>query len=232
MRTCAAPAVQTPRSFQLVMSSRPPNVRVWPQAAGRKPPKRSFRSRPILLTKTRRLSLRAARKNALATGQNLCAEVLVTGYQRKDSRSPHRPGPSEPAWYRGSYWLACVGRRPGQLHRPGHPVSDLPPRGIAMTLKPIQGAPIDAPTPDFPTGKPSTLVLPASRFTRRCVEPLPFSLPPPALLPARQPGPASFFEAHRYERCRAKEEVGHTRLAAVWRQMDMCYNSVTTNDNT
>jgi hypothetical protein len=58
-----------------------------------------------------------------------------------------------------------------------------------MSIKPIQGAPIDAPTPDFPTGKPSTLVLPASRFTRRPVEPLPFSLPPPALSPARRPGP-------------------------------------------
>jgi hypothetical protein len=60
-----------------------------------------------------------------------------------------------------------------------------------MTLKPIQGAPIDAPIPDFPTGKPGPLVAPASRFTRRPVEPLPFSLPPPPppLSPARRPGP-------------------------------------------
>jgi hypothetical protein len=58
-----------------------------------------------------------------------------------------------------------------------------------MTLKPIQGAPIGAPTPDFPTSKPSTQVPPASRSTRRPVEPLPFSLPPPELSPAWQPGP-------------------------------------------
>lgn len=62
-----------------------------------------------------------------------------------------------------------------------------------MTLKPIPGAPIGAPIPDFPTGKPSTLVVPASRFTRRPVEPLPFSLPlpvpSPSLSPARRPGP-------------------------------------------
>jgi hypothetical protein len=62
-----------------------------------------------------------------------------------------------------------------------------------MTLKPIPGAPIDAPIPDFPTGEPGPLVVPASRFTRRPVEPLPFSLPPPApapsLSPARRSGP-------------------------------------------
>jgi hypothetical protein len=58
-----------------------------------------------------------------------------------------------------------------------------------MTLKPIPGAPIGAAIPDFPTGKPSTQVLPASRFTRRPDDPSPFSLPSPALSPARQPGP-------------------------------------------
>lgn len=62
-----------------------------------------------------------------------------------------------------------------------------------MTLKPIQGAPIGAPIPDFPTGKPAPLVVPASRVTRRPAEPLPFALPPPApspsLSPARRPGP-------------------------------------------
>jgi hypothetical protein len=54
-----------------------------------------------------------------------------------------------------------------------------------MTLKPIPGAPIGAPIPDFPTGKPSTQVLPASR----CVDTLPLSLPSPALPPARRAGP-------------------------------------------
>ena len=60
-----------------------------------------------------------------------------------------------------------------------------------MTLKPIRGAPIDAPIPDFPTGEPGPLVVPASRFTRRPVESLPYSVPPPAasLSPARRPGP-------------------------------------------
>jgi hypothetical protein len=62
-----------------------------------------------------------------------------------------------------------------------------------MTLKPIQGAPIGAPIPDFPTGEPGPLVVPASRVTRRPVEPLPFSVPPPvptpAPSPARRPGP-------------------------------------------
>ena len=62
-----------------------------------------------------------------------------------------------------------------------------------MTLKPIPGAPIDAPIPDFPTSEPGPLVLPPSRFTRRPVEPLPVSLPPTALAralsPARRPGP-------------------------------------------
>src|ERR1700704_5628931 len=62
-----------------------------------------------------------------------------------------------------------------------------------MTLKPIPGAPIDAPIPDFPIGEPGPLVVPSSRVTHRPVEPLPFSLPPPAptptLSPARRPGP-------------------------------------------
>ncbi len=62
-----------------------------------------------------------------------------------------------------------------------------------MTLKPIPGAPSDAPIPEFPTGEPGPLVEPASRLTRRPVEPLPTSLPPPdpspALSPARRPGP-------------------------------------------
>jgi hypothetical protein len=53
-----------------------------------------------------------------------------------------------------------------------------------MTLKPIPGAPIDAPIPDFPTGEPGPLVVPASPLTRRSVDP-----PPPALSPVRQPGP-------------------------------------------
>jgi hypothetical protein len=52
-----------------------------------------------------------------------------------------------------------------------------------MTIKPIQGAPIDAPIPDFPTGK-------------RPAEPSPFSLPPPVPspppAPAWRPGPVEF----------------------------------------
>jgi len=32
--------------------------------------------------------------------------VLVIGRQRRTSRSPHQPGPSEPAWYRGPDWFA------------------------------------------------------------------------------------------------------------------------------
>jgi hypothetical protein len=55
-----------------------------------------------------------------------------------------------------------------------------------VTLKPIPGAPIDAPIPDFPTGEPAPLVVPPSRFSRRPVEPSPVSLPP---TPARRPGP-------------------------------------------
>jgi hypothetical protein len=62
-----------------------------------------------------------------------------------------------------------------------------------VTLKPIPGAPIGAPIPDFPTGKPGPLVIPASRITRRPVEPRPLSLPSsapsPPLSPARRPGP-------------------------------------------
>jgi hypothetical protein len=64
-----------------------------------------------------------------------------------------------------------------------------------MTLKPIPGAPIGAPIPDFPTGEPGPLVLPVPRFTQRPVERFPHSLvppgPSPALLPARPPGPAA-----------------------------------------
>jgi hypothetical protein len=60
-----------------------------------------------------------------------------------------------------------------------------------VTLRPIQGAPIGAPIPDFPTGEPGPLVVPESRLTRRPVGSLPFSLAPPAptLSPARRPGP-------------------------------------------
>ena len=60
-----------------------------------------------------------------------------------------------------------------------------------MTLRPIQGAPIGAPIPDFPTGEPGPLVVPESRLTRRPVGSLPFSLTPPAptLSQARRPGP-------------------------------------------
>ena len=54
-----------------------------------------------------------------------------------------------------------------------------------MTLKPIRGAPIDAPIPDFPTGESNPLIVPASRSTRSPVEPLPDPLPSPA----RRPGP-------------------------------------------
>jgi hypothetical protein len=56
-----------------------------------------------------------------------------------------------------------------------------------MTLKPIPGAPIGASVPDFPTGEPGPLVVPASRFSRRPGEPLPFSLPPPAAAPTLSP---------------------------------------------
>lgn len=58
-----------------------------------------------------------------------------------------------------------------------------------MTLKPIQGAPIDAPIPDFPTGQPGPLVVPAPRFTRRPAEPSPLPVPSPSFSPARQSGP-------------------------------------------
>jgi hypothetical protein len=59
-----------------------------------------------------------------------------------------------------------------------------------MTLKPIPGAPNDAPIPDFPTGNPGPLVVPESRFTRGSGErsspvPTPLSL----LAPARRSGP-------------------------------------------
>jgi hypothetical protein len=56
-----------------------------------------------------------------------------------------------------------------------------------MTLKPIPGAPVGAPIPDFPIGEPGPLVVPASRFTRRPVLPLPASLPPPTLAPPLAP---------------------------------------------
>jgi hypothetical protein len=58
-----------------------------------------------------------------------------------------------------------------------------------MTLRPIPGAPIDAPIPDFPTGEPHPLVMPISQHTRRSVERLPFSDPTPE--PIRRPGPVS-----------------------------------------
>ena len=62
-----------------------------------------------------------------------------------------------------------------------------------MTLKPIQGAPIGARIPDFPTGKPKSLAVPGSLSRRGPVEPLEFSHPPPspAVLPssAMRPGP-------------------------------------------
>ena len=61
-----------------------------------------------------------------------------------------------------------------------------------MTLKPIQGAPIGAPIPDFPTGEPGPLVIPASRFTRSPRGSVPFSFsspaPAPPLVLARRPG--------------------------------------------
>jgi hypothetical protein len=56
-----------------------------------------------------------------------------------------------------------------------------------MTLKPIPGAPIGAPIPDFPIGEPGPLLVPASRFTHRPLEPSPLYLPPAE--PARRPGP-------------------------------------------
>jgi hypothetical protein len=62
-----------------------------------------------------------------------------------------------------------------------------------MTLKPIPGAPIDAPVPDFPTGEPGPLVLPVSRFTRAPVGPAPLtvtsSAPSATESAARRPGP-------------------------------------------
>jgi hypothetical protein len=57
-----------------------------------------------------------------------------------------------------------------------------------MTLRPIPGAPIDAPIPDFPTGEPSPVVVPESRFAAR-----PSALSEAASAasapPARQSGP-------------------------------------------
>jgi hypothetical protein len=58
-----------------------------------------------------------------------------------------------------------------------------------MTLRPIPGAPIGAPIPDFPTGEPGPLMAPESRFTRRPVEFLPFAPPSPVPSPTRRPGP-------------------------------------------
>jgi hypothetical protein len=55
---------------------------------------------------------------------------------------------------------------------------------LAMTLKPIRGAPIDAPIPDFPTGTPGPLAVPTSRVVHRPVEPL-----PTAPSPVTRPGP-------------------------------------------
>ena len=61
-----------------------------------------------------------------------------------------------------------------------------------MTLNPIRGAPVGAPIPDFPTGEPAPLIVPASQATRRSVETASFSpLPPapsPTPTPTRQPG--------------------------------------------
>ena len=59
-----------------------------------------------------------------------------------------------------------------------------------MTLKPIPGAPIDAPIPDFPTGEPGPLVVPKSRFTDGPASISPSTSPP--LPPARRPGPIEF----------------------------------------
>ena len=55
-----------------------------------------------------------------------------------------------------------------------------------MTLRPIPGAPSDAPIPDFPTVEPGPLVVPESRFTRRPAESLPMVPPLPSV---RRPGP-------------------------------------------
>jgi hypothetical protein len=59
-----------------------------------------------------------------------------------------------------------------------------------MTLKPIPGAPIDAPIPDFPTGEPGPLVVPAARLTRRPPAEPSLSLSPP-LAPVRRAGPVA-----------------------------------------
>jgi hypothetical protein len=62
-----------------------------------------------------------------------------------------------------------------------------PPRlRVAVTLRPIPGAPVDAPIPDFPAGEPTPLLVPDSRFARR---PLPAPEPPSVSPPARRPGP-------------------------------------------
>ena len=53
-----------------------------------------------------------------------------------------------------------------------------------MTLRPIPGAPVDAPIPDFPTGEPAPLALPESRSTSRPVDTQPTEAPQ-----ARRAGP-------------------------------------------
>lgn len=62
-----------------------------------------------------------------------------------------------------------------------------------MTLRPIPGAPIDAPIPDFPTGNPGPLVVPESRFAHRPAESIPPSPPSPeaslSLSRTRRSGP-------------------------------------------
>jgi hypothetical protein len=67
-----------------------------------------------------------------------------------------------------------------------------------MTLRPIPGAPIDAPSPDFPAGEPGSLGLPEPRFARRPGKTPLFSLPPsaaaPLPAPARRPGPVEIHD--------------------------------------
>jgi hypothetical protein len=60
-----------------------------------------------------------------------------------------------------------------------------------MTLKPIPGAPIGAPIPDFPTAAPGPLVVPESRFTRGPIAPAPVPLPSSEPAPAWRPGPVA-----------------------------------------
>lgn len=58
-----------------------------------------------------------------------------------------------------------------------------------MTLRPIPGAPVDAPIPDFPTGTPTSPVAPETQLAHRTVEPLPTAVAPSSLSPTRPPGP-------------------------------------------